>query len=348
MLGMSIVLPNVSVRTLYAFAAVLHDEGIPVDPILARAGIPRATYDDPNARVPYTATHRFYAAAAQRSAHPALGLVAARRCDEAQLQLLEYVLASSVNVSAALDLLGKSAPLFSDAPTLWAEARRNTVFLRFQPFGSTGPRCLVEYVVGTLFFLGRRIVGGVAHVPNAATPWFAYPQPADAEEYRTFFDGPIRFDAPANGLLISPRVLGVRMARANASLHELLEPHLTSVVRKVAGRSSLAERVRWLIVDALPTGRSAMTDIAATLRMSRSTLRRRLAREGTSHRALSQEVRASLASHYLEGGATSVTEVAYLVGYDDVTAFDKAFKQWTGFTPTEHRARFFANQRQRS
>jgi AraC-like DNA-binding protein len=58
-----------------------------------------------------------------------------------------------------------------------------------------------------------------------------------------------------------------------------------------------------------------------------------------THRSLLREVRRDLAFEYLQRQDISIDEVAYLVGYDDTTAFHKAFKQWTGSTPAQQRSR---------
>jgi AraC-like DNA-binding protein len=82
-----------------------------------------------------------------------------------------------------------------------------------------------------------------------------------------------------------------------------------------------------------------MDAIATRLHMSPSTLRRRLRQEGVTHRWLLQEVRRDFAFVSVQRQDISIDEVAYLVGYDDPTAFHKAFKRWTGNIPTEHRSR---------
>jgi AraC-like DNA-binding protein len=71
--------------------------------------------------------------------------------------------------------------------------------------------------------------------------------------------------------------------------------------------------------------------------MSKRTLQRRLAGAGTSLAALSQEVRRFLALEYLADRSLSITEVSFLLGFSSLSAFDRAFKTWTGRTPAEYR-----------
>ena len=73
--------------------------------------------------------------------------------------------------------------------------------------------------------------------------------------------------------------------------------------------------------------------------MSGRTLRRRLADEGTSYHAIADEVRHGLAVAYLGDARISVTEIAFLLGFADAAAFNKAFRRWAGASPTEVRKR---------
>jgi AraC-like DNA-binding protein len=149
----------------------------------------------------------------------------------------------------------------------------------------------------------------------------------------------VKFDAPAHGLLVPPPVLQASLEGANTRLRELLDPHLENSDRQVSSGSSLLDRVSALVAEALSEGDSSMDAIAAKLHMSRSTLRRRLGIEGTTHRRILRRVREAIALQYLQRGDLTLGEVAYLVGYRDSTSFHRAFKQWTGGTPAEHRTR---------
>jgi AraC-like DNA-binding protein len=73
--------------------------------------------------------------------------------------------------------------------------------------------------------------------------------------------------------------------------------------------------------------------LARRLGLSNRSLARALEREGTSYRAVLQEVRTTLSAEYLEGGKNSVTEVAFMLGFEDATAFSRAFRQWTTRSP---------------
>jgi AraC-like DNA-binding protein len=332
-------LHQVSVRLLYPFAAALRDEGVDLDPLLTAAAIPRSTYDNQDSRVPYAAARRFHAAAAATSRHSALGLAAARHYALTRFQLLEYFVASSTHVGGALQDLVHREAVFADDRALSLESRTEGLLLRVEPVTAGAHRCWFEFVIGALYLAGRRIVGASPTKARGSSAWFAYARPDCATDYNAFFNGLVKFDAPAHGLLVPPPVLQASLEGANTRLRELLEPHLENSDRQVSSGSSLLDRVSALVAEALSEGDSSMDAIAAKLHMSRSTLRRRLGIEGTTHRRILRRVREAIALQYLQRGDLTLGEVAYLVGYSDSTSFHRAFKQWTGGTPAEHRTR---------
>jgi AraC-like DNA-binding protein len=102
---------------------------------------------------------------------------------------------------------------------------------------------------------------------------------------------------------------------------------------------SLIERFRALTKDELKGGDASLEVLAARLGMSARTLQRKLRALGTSHQELLDEMRKALAVRYLAEPDVAVCEVAYLLGFSESSAFHRAFKRWTGTTPSEFRKR---------
>lgn len=84
-------------------------------------------------------------------------------------------------------------------------------------------------------------------------------------------------------------------------------------------------------------GNTAVDRVAEQLGMSARTLQRKLRTFGTSHQELLDEMRKDLAMRYLHEPEMAVCEVAYLLGFSESSAFHRAFKRWTGTTPSEFR-----------
>lgn len=120
---------------------------------------------------------------------------------------------------------------------------------------------------------------------------------------------------------------------ANAGLWSVFEPHLRQRLADLDGSATVADRVRALLIDGLPSGRATMDDAARRLAMSRRTLQRRLREEGTSFSDLLQSTREDLAWHYLRTTDLTASEIGFLLGFEETSSFFRAFQAWTGQTP---------------
>jgi AraC-like DNA-binding protein len=119
----------------------------------------------------------------------------------------------------------------------------------------------------------------------------------------------------------------------NITLWKATEADLMAAARMVAGRTTIAERVRACFLDAFSITEPSIAYVCDCLHMSRTTLLRKLSAEGTSFQALLDETRRSLAMRYLTKSDLTNQQIAHLIGYVDPNAFQRAFKKWTGSTP---------------
>uniref|UniRef100_UPI002FDD1B6D helix-turn-helix transcriptional regulator n=1 Tax=Rubrimonas sp. TaxID=2036015 RepID=UPI002FDD1B6D len=124
----------------------------------------------------------------------------------------------------------------------------------------------------------------------------------------------------------------------NPALWRATEADLESHALIVSKSVPVAQRVRAALLEALPTGEPTLAHVCARLQMSRSTLLRRLRAEGATFQALLDATRAELALRYLRGSDLTNQQIAHLTGYRDPSAFQRAFRKWTGGTPQAARA----------
>jgi AraC-like DNA-binding protein len=146
------------------------------------------------------------------------------------------------------------------------------------------------------------------------------------------------FDAPYNGLLVLRDTARRRLLRANPAARDAIEQQLKAQIDGEGHTRSFTDRVRTLITDAIPGGDFGQDALARKLGLGRTTLKRRLAAEGTGVREVVDEVRKKIALRALLQPELSVIEVAFRSGYEDATAFNKAFKRWTGKSPAKYRS----------
>ncbi|QUR67719.1 helix-turn-helix domain-containing protein [Mycobacterium spongiae] len=120
---------------------------------------------------------------------------------------------------------------------------------------------------------------------------------------------------------------------ANDAMWQVFEPELRRRLTALDVDASWADRVHAALLTALPAGRRSLGDVADDLHVSRRSLQRWLAAEGYSFSDVLDRTRERLARHYLTSTGLSDTEIAFLIGYEELTSFHRAFRSWTGHTP---------------
>ena len=165
-----------------------------------------------------------------------------------------------------------------------------------------------------------------------------------AQRLRRFFRAPVTGSGAANILTIRnedlDRPLRWGMGPHDATLLPILERHLLALVSKEAsGVQTVPERVDAYIARTLGRGPLSLEDAAAHLGVSARSLRRHLANDGTSFRALLQAQRLRKVEAVLGDGRRPLANLAELLGYSDPTVLSRAFKLWTGSSPTQYSRR---------
>ena len=124
-----------------------------------------------------------------------------------------------------------------------------------------------------------------------------------------------------------------RFVTVNDAMWNVFEPELRRRLAALTADASWEDRVHAALLTALPAGRSSLSDIIGDLKVSARSLQRRLAAENSSFTAVLDRTRERLAMHYLTSTALSDSEIGFLIGYEELTSFHRAFRSWTGNTP---------------
>jgi AraC-like DNA-binding protein len=146
----------------------------------------------------------------------------------------------------------------------------------------------------------------------------------------------VRTAMPHDGVALDRARLDARLPRSSAAMREAFE----SYADELADRDALGyrRRAREVAASELRSGQLSMASAASALGVSPSTLRRRLQEEHTTYRAIIDEVRCDLAERYLVDRRMRIGEIACLLGFSSVAAFNKAFRRWKGVNPSAHRS----------
>lgn len=168
--------------------------------------------------------------------------------------------------------------------------------------------------------------------------WFANARPTDVsalvEEFGT---ERLEFDQPMNGFSFDKALLEHPVKTGDRALFSFLEEHALAALASRPKTDDLIDRLRAGIREALKQGEPNIERIATRLALSGRTLQRRLADLGTSFQLVLDDTRFDLARAYLKDLRLDITQIAYLLGYSELRAFDRAFKRWSSTTPREWR-----------
>jgi AraC-like DNA-binding protein len=166
---------------------------------------------------------------------------------------------------------------------------------------------------------------------------FEHPAPRDRAAHEQVFHAPVFFGQRTNALVFCPGDLRRPMPTADARAFARLtaEAFLRRLPR---GRVPLQERVRAEIRSRLPEGAPPIDEVADALGLARWTLQRRLGETGLTYAGAVQEVRMRLAESYLRQPQLSISSIAQLLGYAELSPFSRACKRWFGASPEQMRA----------
>lgn len=209
------------------------------------------------------------------------------------------------------------------------------------PFGRAEQE--VGFFLGQWMTWGRTLVGPGFHVERVRMRWSG---PTDAEPWTEFFGCPVEFASTEDALAIGADVLALPLPESTPELAAVFEQQALAVIEQLGPKAGWGDRVRAAIAQGLPIGADHEGAIAEHFCITRRTLRRRLAEEQLTFRAVRRAVLEAQAKALLRDRKLTLDEVSFLLGYSQPATFQRAFRSWTGAAPGTWRKRCFASLEQ--
>ena len=315
--------------------AVLEDFGVdPAEP-LADAGLAADSFDDPGNVITYAARGRLMKYCAARTGCQHFGLLVGQRMNLHNLGLLGSLMKTSRDVGTALRSLVRLLHLHSQGAAMALTVDDELAVLTYDAFESRqeGTDQTGDGAVAMMLNVLRTLCG---HDFKPIEATFAHRRPADIKPFREFFRIPLYFDTNHYALVFSPVWLDARPPGADTQLQRLLQGAITAHNAKHSLK--FPEQVRSVLRSAVTTDHCTEERIALLFSMSSRTLSRRLDASGTSFHELVDECRFDIARQMLRNTALRVSEIGTSVGYSRSSAFIRAFRRWSGSTPSQWRA----------
>lgn len=172
---------------------------------------------------------------------------------------------------------------------------------------------------------------------------FAHPRPAHANEYVIMYSEHLRFDSPHTVMSFDAKLLASPVVQNDETLKEFLRTAPQSVFLKYKNQDSWVARLRRRLRVGLELNDWPVLDeVAQEFHITPTTLRRRLGAEGASYQGIKDELRRDAAIHLLSHSKSSIADIGNQLGFQEPSAFHRAFKKWTGAQPGEYRSRLKA------
>jgi AraC-like DNA-binding protein len=313
----------------------LESEGLDPRPLFVQAGLNPDHLHNPNARYPVRAMTRLWNLAAQATHDECFGLTAAGFWHPTTFHALGYAWLASDTLKQAFERMVRYVHLVSNATSASlqkeTEGYRLTLGLRMPDIQPATPALDASFAA-----IARmcRTSFGEDFVPRRVQ--LAHSRPACAERFETFFRCPVDFDTSPSTLLLDAAQLEATLLTANAELAHASDKIISEYLAHL-DRTHLAPQVKAKLLDQLSSGNVNEAQMASALNQSERSLQRKLRAEGTSFSQLLEETRRELAQRYIENSRLSITETAYLLGFAEPANFTRAFRRWTGKSPSDYR-----------
>ncbi|KAB0495780.1 AraC family transcriptional regulator [Pseudomonas vancouverensis] len=316
--------------SLSGFAGLVRELGQEPERLMREAGLSQAVLHSPDLYIPYVAMAELLQLAAWRCKAPDFGVRLGNRQGLEVLGPLGSCLCLQATVGDAMQLLRKNMD-FHARGMLWEIDRRGSRFAIQLDFAFATEVDCEQLSALTLAVFTQ----GIAQLHNATQPpldaALQMPRPANTEAYEQALLCSVRYGQSAN-LLSYPATL----LEQPIAVEQRWRNHLTLQWRTAWSRRvpiSLAQQVESAIDALLPTGECNLAMVAKLVEMHPRSLQQRLQAQGSSFAQTLKSARLRLAKHHLASPPIDLTTLALNLGFADLTAFSRAFKQWTGMSP---------------
>jgi AraC-like DNA-binding protein len=272
--------------------------------------------------------------ARRRLDDPLLGLHLGQTVTPAHFGMLGYLLLNSASLGAALAAGGKYVRLLLQRPMRTRFGQRDgTVSLEWELRRSPEDVLSIEAHLTALVALMRNMTGEPLPLQGVS---FSHARIGRQAAYDRYFGCPVQFGQAALGLYFPAAYLQLPVRNADPDLLILLTHQANTALAALPHDDGLKRTVQESIVRILRNTEPSIDRVAELMHLSRRTLQRRLDDSGLNFRQLLDETRLELARAYLGDSRLQLKDISYLLGFAEPSAFNRAFKRWTGVSPGEY------------
>lgn len=294
----------------------------------------------PGARISFDTLLAIYEYAADFTGDDAIGLTTGASVPIGAVGVFEYVGLSAPTLRTGLNNWVRFHSLPTNAYQLCFEEDKDYGYLHWSISDSYGPRArYVDWVFG---LTSSRIRSMFHNMPVPMVAEISHSPPANTDEFKRLLGPNLHFNQLHDRLGVPQHLLDLELTDlqprvSEPNLHALL---LQAALQELEKQENLSDHLMTIseyITADLKNGDLSLENIALKMAMSARTLQRVLDNSGTSFRRLTETIRMAIAKRYLTETDIPLSEIAFLCGFSEQSAFSRAAKTWLGVSPKEYR-----------
>ena len=330
-------LPNAAGAIARLAYAKSKEAGVDLALLLKKAGLTLHQIENPDVRLKVKDQINFLNLAADALNDDFLGFHLAQSPDLRELGALYYVSASSEMLGIALQRTARYSSIINEGVSIrYVDGKDVVMAFHYVGVSRHKDRHQIEFFITALIRLCRQLTG-LRVAPSRVS--ITHRRNNSCSEFVEFLGCDVEFGEAVDEIAFGATVRQMPVVSADPYLNKLLIRYFEeALARRPTNRGSFQTTVENAIVPLLPHGKVRVSEIARRLGVSQRSLARRLSSEGLTFSDVLDSLRTDLAERYLSEVDLSISQIAWLLGYQEVSALTHAFKRWTGTTPREARS----------
>ncbi|MGK0290150.1 MAG: AraC-like DNA-binding protein [bacterium] len=317
------------------FDFIINEGGVSKKDLEEKSGMIREELNLFDTRTTMDQFIRLWDVSVELTKNPALGLHVGEMVDQKMMHLIGHLIRNSPDIHQAILQWIRYSRLLSETAEIRLEHHNSKVHLIYYnkiPKYRTVQKNEYYQVLAVTY---ARKFAQIEFSPDIV--YFQHDQPEYIQEYERIFQCPLEFNHAQNFIIFDSKFLSSPIRDPNPYVYEVLSQHAEKLLDEVTQSESIQHQVSKLILEHLSRGTVDIELISGEMGVSRRTLHRKLKQEGTSFQNLLEDNRKTLSMMYLKQEDTSITEIAFLLGFSEPSSFYHAFKRWYGKNPGEYR-----------
>jgi AraC-like DNA-binding protein/DNA-binding transcriptional ArsR family regulator len=329
--------PMISVAAAAGLCEAIERAGRDPEEVLRPLGLRRESLSAPDGLMPAADFTRALEEAARLTGDDCFGLHLGERHHPKSAGPLAYVVLNSPTLAVAFANIGRYLRVHNEAAKVSFERDGRWAYLRHTldvPVEQSRQHAELSLAAG----LGLiRLMVGSEWAPVEVQ--FGHKAPSSTAEHARVFSAPVRFGCGSNAFVMEADLLDRHVPGADQRLYPIMLRYLDRILEAMPHEDGVVLAARKCIGETLRQEDPTLAHVAEQLSVAPRTLQRKLRGCGVDFKRLVEDTRRRFAVQYLDDRRNTLTDVAFLLGYSEVSAFNRAFKRWTGSTPSDYRRR---------